>query len=130
MLMASVISIIDFHRSRWCSSERRSFDHLVGSYLQRRWDCKAKCFGGFEVYKEFELGRLQDRQIGRFFSLENAAGVDTGLPPSLRKLRCIAHKTADCHGRAPGVNRWYGMPGRQRDDLIGIGKKRNGAAHH
>ena len=50
--MASVISIIDFHRSRWCSSERRSFDHLVGSYLQRRWDCKAKCFGGFEVYTQ------------------------------------------------------------------------------
>src|SRR5262245_33081224 len=42
----------------------------------------------------------------------------------------IADKTADCHGRAQGVNRWHGMAGCQRDDLIGICKKRNGAAHH
>ena len=47
-----------------------SFDHLVRSYLQSLWDCKPKCFGGFEVYKEFKLGRLQYRQIGRFFALE------------------------------------------------------------
>ena len=106
------------------------FDHLIRSYLQSLWDCKPKCFGGFEIYNEFELGRLQYRQIGRFFALENPAGIDTGLPPSMRKVRCVAHKTADCHGRAPGVNRWHGMSGRQRDDLIGIGKKRNSAAYH
>src|SRR5262249_32396470 len=28
------------------------------------------------------------------------------------------------------VKRWHGMPGRQRDDLIGIGKKRNSATDH
>lgn len=31
---------------------------------------------------------------------------------------------------APCVNRWHGMAGRQRDDLIGIRKKRNSAADH
>ena len=41
----------------------------------------------------------------------------------------MAHKTAECHGPAPSVNRWYGMSGRQRDDLIGIGKKKTVAAH-
>jgi hypothetical protein len=60
------------------------FNHLGGSHLQRRWECKPKGFGGFEVYNEFELGRLQDRQIASFFALENAAGVDAGLPPSIR----------------------------------------------
>src|SRR5215510_14902654 len=64
------------------------------------------------------------------FSPENAAGVDTGLSPSIRKARRIAHKTADFHGLAPGVNRRHGMAGRQGDDLIGICKKRNSAAHH
>ena len=96
----------------------------------RVFGIEAERFGGFEVYKEFNLGRLQYRQIGWFFALENPTGVDTGLPPSMRKARCIAHKTTDCHGRAPGVNRWHGMSGRQRDNFIGIGKKRNSAAHH
>jgi hypothetical protein len=35
-----------------------------------------------------------------------------------------AHKTADCRVLGPGVNRWYGMAGRQRDDLSGMGKKK------
>ena len=91
--------------------------------MQSLRDCEPECFGGFEVYYEFKLGRLQYRQIGRFFTLENPAGIDTGLPPSMRKVRCVAHKTADCDRPAPGVNRWHGMPGRQRDDLIGIGKR-------
>jgi hypothetical protein len=37
------------------------FDHLVGSYLQSQWNCKPKCFGSFEVYKNLKSGRLQDR---------------------------------------------------------------------
>src|SRR5262249_12388625 len=106
------------------------FDHLVGSYLQSQWDCKPKCFGGFEVYKEFKLGRLHGWQVSRLFALENPAGVHTGWPPGRKIVRAIAHETADCHGLAQGVNRWHGMAGRQRDDLIGICKKRNGAAHH
>src|SRR5262249_39771344 len=57
------------------------------------------------IYNELKFGRLQDRQIDRFFALENAAGIGASLPPSVRKVRCIAHKSADCHRRAPGVNR-------------------------
>src|SRR5262249_32327252 len=118
-------------RRRGARSTRAvSLDHLVGSHLESQWNCKPKRFGGFEVYHEFKLGRLHDRQVGRLFALENPAGVDTGLPPSIKIVRRIAYKTADCHGRAQGVNRWHGMAGRQRDDLRGIGKKRNGAAHH
>jgi hypothetical protein len=41
--------------------------------MQSLWDCKPKCFGGFEVYNEFKLGRLQYRQIGRFSALETAS---------------------------------------------------------
>src|SRR4029077_10868607 len=67
---------------------------------------------------------------GGFFALENPAGVGTGLPPTISKARCIAHKAADCPGPPPGVNPWHGLAGRQRDDLIGIGKKGNSATYH
>ena len=40
------------------------FDRLVGSYLQREWDRKAKGFSSFNVYNEFKLGRLQDHRTG------------------------------------------------------------------
>src|SRR5262249_60787985 len=41
----------------------------------------------------------------------------------------MPHKTAECHGPAPSVNRWYGMAGCQHDDLIAMGKKKTVAAH-
>src|ERR1700730_3049700 len=72
---------------------------------------------------------LLHRQVGRPFTLENTASIDTGLSPSITNVRSIAHKTADRGELAPGVNRWYGMAGRQRDDLIGMGKKKTVAAH-
>jgi hypothetical protein len=48
-------------RHMQCNKQALLFDHVVGSYLQSQWDCKPKCFGGFEVYNEFKLDRLHDR---------------------------------------------------------------------
>src|SRR5262249_57604056 len=59
---------------------------------------------------------------------ERGGGVYAGGPPATQSVRSIAHKTADGHELAPGVNCWYGMPGRQRDNLIGMGKKKTVAA--
>src|SRR6266566_4185772 len=36
----------------------------------------ASCLGGLEVDHQLELGGLHDRQVGRFGTLENSAGVD------------------------------------------------------
>jgi hypothetical protein len=47
----------------------------------------------------------------------------------ITNIRSIAHKTADSRELGPRVNRRYGMAGRQRDDLIGMGKKKTVAAH-
>ena len=51
------------------------FDHLVGDSEQSRRECKAQRFCGFKIDDKFDLGRLLDGQIGRFFAFEDAAGV-------------------------------------------------------
>jgi hypothetical protein len=47
-----------------------------------------------EIDDKFELGRLYDRYVGRFFALENAACIDADLSIALEVARTIAHKTA------------------------------------
>ena len=56
-----------------------SFDHLVGAASSVERHVEAERLGGLEVDDELELGRLLDRQVGRFLALENAADVDAGL---------------------------------------------------
>jgi hypothetical protein len=54
-------------------------DHLVGTGKHGDWDVEVERFGGLGVDDELELGRLKRRRIGRFFALENSAGVDSDL---------------------------------------------------
>ena len=65
-----------------------------------------------------ELGRLHDRQVGRLFTLEDAAGVDTGLVVRLIRTGSVAHKTASHGDVAPFIDRWDPMMRCQRHDLI------------
>jgi hypothetical protein len=48
-------------------------DHLVGCGQQRFRDGEAERFGGFEIDQQLELDRLDDREVGRFLTFENAA---------------------------------------------------------
>jgi hypothetical protein len=54
-------------------------DHLVGARKQRRRHGEPERFGGLEVDHQLELGRLENRQIGRLLALENPADIDAGL---------------------------------------------------
>src|SRR5215212_8901416 len=55
---------------------RTLLDHLIGEREQRRRHFKAERLGGLEVKDQLHFGDLLDWQVGRFLSLENAAGVD------------------------------------------------------
>jgi len=46
-----------------------SFDHFVGQREQCRRDFDGERLGGLEVDDELEFRRLQNGEIGRFFSL-------------------------------------------------------------
>jgi hypothetical protein len=52
------------------------FDNLVCSCEQCRRHSEAEHPGRWNVNDQLELGRLHDRQIRRFRTLENAAGVN------------------------------------------------------
>jgi hypothetical protein len=63
---------------------RRSFvslDHPIGERDELVRHGKPERLGSFEVYDDFEYGRLRDRQIGRLLALEDAADVGAGLLP-------------------------------------------------
>jgi len=54
-------------------------DHLIGGSQQRFRDSEAEGLGGLEVDDELELGRPNDRQLGRFLAIEDATGINTCL---------------------------------------------------
>jgi hypothetical protein len=62
-------------RSPCCAS----FDHLVGKHQQFVGNVETEGLGALEVDYQLKLGRLEDRQIGRLLSLENAPGIDAAL---------------------------------------------------
>src|SRR6266567_4480030 len=61
------------------------FDHLVGACEQRRRNVQTERLGGFKIDDEFELGRLQNRQLGWLRAFENPACVNARLPGGIGK---------------------------------------------
>jgi hypothetical protein len=59
----------------------------------------------------------------------NPAGVDTGLPPSIKKVRSITHKTASRDVFAHWIHCRDRMAPCQRDNLIATGAKKTVAGH-
>ena len=62
-------------------------------------------------------------------ALDNRTGVDTGLPPSIKKARAIAHETARRGVLAHRIDRRNGMAPCKRGDLGAVGQKKAVTAH-
>src|SRR5215472_18557226 len=70
------------------------FDRLVGAGEQCRRDFDAERSRGRKVDHEFELARLDDRQISWLGALEDSDGIDGDLAKRLHEARPVTHQAA------------------------------------
>src|SRR5215831_73813 len=78
-----------------CIAAKQSlFDHLVGAAEQAQRERNTQRLRSLEIDDQLDFCDLLHRQVGRPFALENPAGIDTGLPPSIKIVRSVAHKPA------------------------------------
>src|SRR5215510_8376616 len=102
-------------RRRLAARER----HLEAERLRR-----------FQIDHQLELGRLQDRQVGGLFALENPPDVIASVAIGIRKIRSVAHQAADGGVLASRINSRDGMAGRQCNDLLPSIQKENVGVDH
>src|SRR5215831_3929736 len=86
-----------------------SFDHLIGEREQPVWNLEAERLRGLEVDDQLEFGRHQHGQVGRFFALEDAARVNTGLAKGIRKAGAVADEAAGRGEFAPRIHCRYSV---------------------
>ena len=75
-----------------------SLDHLVGTAEQRRRDLDAELLCRLEIYHQFELGGLHNRQFRGLFALQDPADIDTCLPPCVRQAGAVVDKATPSLG--------------------------------
>src|SRR5262249_59627929 len=94
-----------------------SFDHLVRAREQHCGHFETEYLARLQVDDELELGRPQDRQVGRPLALENAPAIDADLASEVCKVRSVAYQPASFDALPPGVDRGHPMVRRQRGEV-------------
>jgi hypothetical protein len=125
-------------RHMQCSKQSPLFDHLVGAGEQRRRHFEAKRAGSRQIDDKFELGRLQDWQIGRLGPLEKAARIAAELAIYIRQARSIAHQPTDfrdltlriCRGNPVNCGQLGQLDPPAREKRVVADKKRVGPLTH
>src|SRR5215813_12146380 len=100
-----------------CWLLQTSFDHLVGAGQQRRRHFERQRPGSAEINHQLELRWQLNRQVARFFALENATCIDAYDPIGLVGIRSIAHQPPDGGKFTAEVEGSHPMPCRKHDDL-------------
>ena len=72
----------------------RLFDHLIGTYEQRRWYVEPKRFGCLEVDDSFVLGRRLYRKLSRFCAAQDTIDVGRGVLKHVNVVNSVGHKAA------------------------------------
>src|SRR6266571_420451 len=80
------------HNPTHAPQQRASLENLVSTAGQWQRNCNAERAGGLHVDVQLDLGYLLDRQIGRFFALEYASGINACLTMRLKKAACVTHQ--------------------------------------
>ena len=95
-------------------------DHLIRRGQQRFRDGEAESFGGLEIDDQFQLGRLLNWQISRFFAFENAPGIDANFVVRIAYAAAIAHQTAGQGVLTVWEDRGQRMAGGQRREVFNV----------
>src|SRR5947207_12670 len=82
-----------------------SFDHVIGGGKQGRRHSEAERPRGLQVYDEIELGRLHNREVGRFLAFENLASINADLMIDRRYARSITDQAAYLDEQARLIDR-------------------------
>src|SRR5262249_47883601 len=104
-------------RCEQSQQNRFLFDHLVGAGEQRRRHFERQRPGSAEINHQLELRWQVNRQVARFFALENATCIDAWDPIGLVGIRSIAHQPPDRGKFTAEVEGSHPMPCRKHDDL-------------
>src|SRR5215510_4263312 len=93
-----------------------SFDDLVGGLQEWLRDGEAKRLRSLEINDEFVLGRLLDRQVTGFRTLEDTIDVASSLPEHVRLVRSIRNQPAVPRKKRKVVHCGHPIPINLRDD--------------
>jgi hypothetical protein len=95
-----------------------SLDHLVGARKQRGRNGETKRLRGLEVEDKFEFGRLHNRKVRRFLTLEDAASVEPDLSVRVGETCSVAGQAARSDKQTARIDCWHRVAGRQSNQLI------------
>src|SRR5262245_9167241 len=105
------------------------FDHFVGAAKYRGREREAEGLGGLEIYHCLVFCWCLYREVGRFFTLENAVNVTGRAAMRIDRIRSIRNQAADGDVEACGIDSRKFVPSRERNDQIAM-NDRNSASRH
>src|SRR5262245_2205579 len=95
-----------------------SFDHLVRAGEQGRWDFEPDAFCGAEIDHQLEFRGLDDGQVGRLGTFEDAARVNADEAIRLSVDWSVTDEAADLCELAPAVQCRNPIMVGERHDLL------------
>ena len=104
-------------QQRFACTKLRLLNDLVGACEQRRGHVERQRPSSAGINHQLELRWQLNRQVARFFALENATCIYSQDPIGLVGIRSIAHQPPDGGKFTAEVEGRHRMPCRKHDDL-------------